>query len=126
MSLLGNTRIVSRELQVEVNTSGIITQITSNCYDILGYTDVEILNTNIRKYKESIDQEKMVFKMLERSKDIVCRLEIIPEPKFTYLSRSAEDMFGYRLEEYKKNPMLPFEIAHPDDSEIQLSRLVPS
>ena len=65
----------------------------------------------------------MVFKMLERAKDIVCRLEIIPEPKFTYLSHSAEDIFGYSLEEYKKNPMLPFEIAHPDDYEIQLSKI---
>lgn len=178
MSLLGNNRMVSRELQVEISNSGIITQITSNCYHILGYKDVEILNTNISnylkytfdelvitenfnaeilnkngikrsfdvfaypiigydnkiqhihlslidisKYKESISREKMIFKMLERSKDIVCRLELIPEPKFTYLSRSAEDMFGYSLEEYKKNPMLPFEITHPDDSEIQLSKI---
>ena len=49
MSLMVNN-IVSRELQIEVNNSGIITQTTSNCYDILGYTDVEILNTNISKY----------------------------------------------------------------------------
>lgn len=178
MSLLVNNEIVSRELQIEINNFGIITKITSNCYEILGYTDVEMLNTNISKnfkytfdelaliesfnaeisnkddiklffdvsakpiivtdnkiehihlslmdiskYKESIDREKMVFRMLERAKDIVCRFEIIPEPKFTYLSRSAEDMFGYSLEEYKKNPMLPFQIAHPDDSEIQLSKI---
>lgn len=50
MNLLVNNVIVSMELQIEVNNSGIITQISSNCYEILGYTDVEILTTNISKY----------------------------------------------------------------------------
>lgn len=178
MSILVNKRIVSRELQVEVNNSGIITKITSNCYDILGYTDVEILNTNISKYlkytfdelvinenfnteisnKDGIkrffdvfastilvnnkiehihlslidisrykepkhDQEQMVFRILERAKDIIYRFEIIPEPKFTYLSPSVKDMFGYTVEENLSNPMLVYEIVHPDDYEIQLSKI---
>ena len=50
MNLIAKRKIVSRELQLEINNSGIITQITSNCYDILGYTDVEMLDTNISKY----------------------------------------------------------------------------
>lgn len=50
VSLLANKMVASRELQIEVDNSGLITQITSNCYDILGYTDIEILNTNISKY----------------------------------------------------------------------------
>jgi len=50
MSLIFNKKIVSRKLQIEVNNSGIITQITSNCYNILGYTASEILNTSISKY----------------------------------------------------------------------------
>ncbi len=50
MSLIPNRTIVSRELQIEINNSGIITQITSNCYYILGYTTVEMLDTNISKY----------------------------------------------------------------------------
>ena len=64
----------------------------------------------------------MAFRMLERAKDIICRYEIIPEPQFTYLSPSVEDILGYSLEEYKKIPMLPLEIVHPDDYEIQLSK----
>jgi len=35
MSLLINKKIVSRKLQIEVTNSGIIIQITSNCYDIM-------------------------------------------------------------------------------------------
>ncbi len=177
MSIISKRNVVSRELQIEIDSCGIITEITSNCYDILGYTDVEMLDTNISKYlkytfdesvdtenfsdeilrkdgiklffdissiyiinddnktyhihlslidiskyKESKDREEMMFRMFERAKDLICRLELIPEVKFTYLSPSIEDILGYSLEEYKKNPMLPFEIAHPDDCEIQLSK----
>jgi len=177
MSVIANNKIVSRELQIELNNSGIITQITSNCYDILGYTATQMLDTNISKYlkytfddlihiecfnaeilrkdgikiffdilsnyiitndnktyhihlslidiskyREPKGQEKMVFRMLERAKDITCRFEIIPEPKFTYLSPSVEAIFGYNLEEFQKNPMLQVEIAHPDDYAIQLSK----
>ena len=65
----------------------------------------------------------MILKMFEHTKDIVCRFELIPEPKFTYLSPSVEDILGYAVEEYIKNPMLPFEITHPNDQEIQFSKI---
>ncbi|MBU3111664.1 sensor domain-containing diguanylate cyclase [Clostridium lacusfryxellense] len=177
MSIISKINVVSRELQIVINSSGIITEITSNCYDILGYTDVEMIDTNISKYskytfdksvetknfsdeisrkdgitlffaissttlidnenktshihlslidiskyKEFKDREEMMFRMFERAKDIICSFEIIPEPKFTYLSHSVESILGYTVEEYLENPMLVFEIAHPDDYQIQLSK----
>lgn len=61
--------------------------------------------------------------MLQNSKDIVCRLELVPEVKFTYMSPSVEDILGYPLEDYLKNPMLPFEIVHPEDHETQMSKI---
>lgn len=148
-----NKKFVSRELQIEINNFGIITQITSNCYDILGYIDDEMLNSNISKYfkynfhnlvttenfnaeisrkdgiklffdihatpliinnnksesiylslidiskyKELECREKMLLKMFEHTKDIICRIELIPEPKFTHLSPSVEDILGYTVE----------------------------
>lgn len=45
-----NKKFISRELQIEVHSDGLITQITSNCNDILGYTEHEMLDTNISKY----------------------------------------------------------------------------
>ncbi|MTK11979.1 MAG: diguanylate cyclase [Clostridiaceae bacterium] len=177
MDIFINKKAISRELLIEVNNYGIITEITSNCFDILGYTNSEMLNTNIfeylnytfddlvlnenfnaeiskkdgvklffdicatplvtnniiegicfsfidiSKYKEFEDREKMFFKMFEDAKDIVCRLELIPELKFTYISPSVEDIVGYTVEEHMKNPMLPFEIVHPDDREIQFSKI---
>jgi PAS domain-containing protein len=167
MSLLINNKPISRELLIVVNNIGIITEATSNCFDILGYTNLEMQNTNIykylnytfddliiienlnieisrkdglklffdihitpliidnnnegiylsiidiSKYKEIEKREKIFFKMLQNPKDIVCRLELIPEPKFTYLSPSVENILGYLLEDYMKNPMLPFQIIHP-------------
>lgn len=65
----------------------------------------------------------MFFKMFENAKDIVCRFEILPESKFTYLSQSVEDILGYRVKEYMENPNLIFEIVHPDDYETQLSKV---
>ena len=50
-------------------------------------------------------------------------MEIIPELKFTYMSPSVEDIVGYTVEEHIKNPMLPLEIIHPDDHEIQFSKI---
>lgn len=177
MNLLVNNKPMSRELLININNLGIITEITPNCFDMLGYKSLEMLDTNIyeylnytfddlillrnlnvkisrkdgtkiffdihltpiiidnknigiylsiidvSKYKEIENREKIFFKMLQSSKDIVCRLELIPEPKFTYLTPSVENILGYPLEDYMKNPMLPFEITHPDDQEIQMSKI---
>lgn len=80
---------------------------------------------DISKYKELENRDKLTLRMLKHAKDLVCRLELIPEMKFTYLSSSVEDFFGYTLEDCLKNPMLPFEIVHPDDKELQLSKIKP-
>ncbi|MCT8976594.1 sensor domain-containing diguanylate cyclase [Clostridium sp. CX1] len=172
-----NKRFDSRELQIEITKDGIITDVSCNCYHILGYNDYEILNTSISnyfnynfdkllsinnfnaeflrkdgikvyfdiqatpivignktkciylsifdisKYKELENLNKMKLKMFEQTKDIVCRLELIPKPKFTYLSTSVEKILGYTLEEHMKNPMLPFDMTHSDDKEIQYSKI---
>lgn len=174
-----NNRFISRELQMSITTSGIITDATDNCYEILGYINYELINKNISelfkinshnlisnkefnieftkkdgltrylnvqvaqsstdneietfylsiidisKYKELENRDKLTLRMLKHAKDLVCRLELIPKMKFSYLSSSVEDFFGYTLEDCQKNPMLPFEIVHPDDKELQLSKIKP-
>lgn len=170
-------KFISRELLIELNKAGIITNVSSNCFHILGYTDKEMLNTNISnyikysfddiastrnfnteiitkdglklyfdvhatpivndnnveslylsiinitKYKELEAREKMFYKMCENSKDLICRYELVPEPRFTYLNNSIESLLGYTVEECCKNPMLPFEITHPDDIHKQLAKI---
>jgi len=177
MSLFINKEPISRELLIVVNNIGIITKATSNCFDILGYTNIEMQNANISKYlnytiddlilmknlnveisrkdgeklffdihitpliidnknegiyisiidiskyREIENREKIFFKMLQSSKDIVCRFELVPKIKFTYLSPSVENIMGYPLEDYVKNPMLPFDITHPDDKKRQFEKI---
>lgn len=177
MSIFIDNKPISRELIIVVNNIGIITEVTSNCLDILGYTNLEMQNVHISKYlnyafddlilmknlnveisrkdgeklffdihitplivdnknegiylsiidiskyKEIENREKIFFKMLQNSKDIVCRLELVPKLKFTYLSPSVESILGYTVEEHIKNPMLPFEIVHPDDKEKQFEKI---
>ncbi|ERI93376.1 diguanylate cyclase domain protein [Clostridiales bacterium oral taxon 876 str. F0540] len=163
---------VSRELKIEVDKKGIITRVSSNCYNVIGYKDCELIgayifdyidysyeelklvrsfnaeiegkdrvkgyfdiqvNTtdegiflsiiDISKYKELEKMDKMKLKMFEKTKDIVCRFEILPKPRFIYLSPSVEKILGYPLEDYMKNPMLPFELVHPEDREAQYSKI---
>lgn len=172
MQSIINSNFTSRELQMEIDRNGIITRVSPNCYNILGYKEYEVLNRNISdysnykfndigmidnfnteiekkdgskqyfdiqvtnsdesihfsiidvtKYKELEMMDKMKLKMFEKTKDIVCRLQILPEPKFIYLSSSVEEILGYPLEDYMKNPMLPSDITHPEDKDIQDSKL---
>ncbi|MBU3183040.1 sensor domain-containing diguanylate cyclase [Clostridium psychrophilum] len=62
-------------------------------------------------------------KLFENTNDIIFKMQIIPEIKFTYLNSAVENIFGYDLKNYFQNPMLPFETVHPDDRDIQLSKV---
>lgn len=168
---------LSRELQIELNRDGIITYVSSNCFDLLGYRDSEMLHNNISsyinfsfhditerknfnteiitkngskryfdiqvtpfvihnrieclhlsliditKYQEIGIREKTFYRLCEKSKDIICRFELVPEPRFTYLNSSVENVLGYCVEEFFNNPMLPFEITHPDDMKMQMAKI---
>ena len=82
-------------------------------------------NNNIIGYKMSFfkiksspisnTHEKTINQMIERSRDLIYRAELSPTFKFTYLSPSVKDILGYDVEEYFTNPMLVFDIVHPDD-----------
>lgn len=85
-----------------------------NCYI---YVSTQNKNTLYQIYLRHIlsTSKKITLKIFECTKDIVCRFELLPEIKFTYLSKSVQDITGYSVEEHIKNPMLAFEITHPDD-----------
>jgi len=167
-----------RELHIQINVSGIITLISQNCYEILGFTDNELLNTyvgnylnynlhdllthidieigvskkdgemlffdiksnprfddnfkivgahlsliNISKYVQVHEHYSQFVKLFERAKDIVFKYQVLPEYKFIYLSPSIYDILGYASEQYFINPSLVFELLHPDDIEIQQSKM---
>lgn len=173
-----NDFIPCRELLIEVSYTGIINLVSPNCYDILGFTQKELLNTNIYNHlgysfdyllvhtniKTSVSKkhgEKLFFdimsrplinedskivglhlsliniskythikeqynefiKIFEKAKDIVFKFQIMPQYKFTYISPSVNDILGYDEEEHYLNPFITFGIIHPDDTEIQKSKV---
>lgn len=117
-----------KELQTEIQRKDQTTFYSEICVtDILFIdnkaTSITLSIIDISKYKMLKERENMIFNLLENVKDIVCRFQLIPEPKFIYLNHSVTDMLGYSFDDYKSNPMLPFEITHPDDYEKQLSKI---
>jgi len=180
MNLLTNSNNlkICRELLIQVDDTGIITLISHNCYDILGFTQNEILNTyidnllgyrfngllshtniqtsilnkdgeklffdivskplindsskivgvhlsliNINKYVHIEEQYKQFIKTFEKTKDIIFRVQILPEYKFLYLSPSIKDILGYDVELHFSNPYFPFEVVHPEDIGIQKGKM---
>lgn len=179
---ISKDRIISflREVYIEINDQELITFISENCFNLLGYTQPEIEGKNIRDilsvvpqkystiaslkasvitkngtvipvdlagspiiddndivgyrlslidismYLKSDSHEKTINQMFERSRDIIYRAELIPTFKFTYLSPSIKEILGYSAEEHLINPMLPFQIAHPDDCDILIRKVTNS
>lgn len=76
----------------------------------------------INNYKYNIEINSNFIKLFEHSKDIIYKLQLIPKPKFTYLSPSVENILGYTLDKFLSSPMMTPENIHPDDFEIQLSK----
>lgn len=68
-----------------------------------------------------LDVKKMqsLIRLIERSKDAIYHYELKPERKFQYISPSLENIIGKGgIKLAFENPMLPFEVIHPDDAEI--------
>ena len=167
-----------REVSIEIDNNEVVTFISQNCKNLLGYTQHELVsknigdilsiipsknksitnikasiitrigtvipvdlagspliddNNDISGYRISLfdisaylkfdSHEKTINNMFERSRDIIYRTELIPAFKFTYLSPSIKEILGYSAEEHLINPMIPYEIVHPDDRHILLRKI---
>ena len=78
---------------------------------------------NISKYIYIEEQYNQFIKIFERAKDIVFKFQVLPEFKFIYISPSIINVLGYDAENHYLNPLLAFELIHPDDVEIQQSKV---
>lgn len=107
-----NGNLIYMELQIEVveDDSGKVLSKYGSMIDI-------------SKYKE-IERSKNHFKIvLESAKDIIYRFEIIPEPKFVYISPAIEEVFGYEVQKYYDDYMHVFNTSHPDDVSILYKKM---
>ena len=77
-----------------------------------------------RKTQNIKRNQKRIFSLIEKSKDIVYCFQILPEFKFIYLSPSIEKFLGEGLvNECYENPNNPFELIHPDDLNILYDKI---
>lgn len=56
--------------------------------------------------------------MAENARDMVYRLQVIPELKYEFMNGAALEITGYTPEEYYKNPKIIFNIVHPNYLEV--------
>ena len=70
-------------------------------------------NYNVR---ESLSESESRFRLLaENASDMIFRVELVPERKFTYVSPSSVSLTGYSPEEYYADSELAFRTVHPED-----------
>jgi PAS domain S-box-containing protein len=84
-----NGSLVYMELQIKI--------IEDDCGKILRKYGSMI---DISRYKEIEQREEKLRTVLESAKDIIYRFEIVPEPKFVYISPAIEEVFGYEVQKY--------------------------
>jgi diguanylate cyclase (GGDEF)-like protein/PAS domain S-box-containing protein len=88
--------------------------------DITGY---RLSLINISCALNFNNPEKVITQMFERSRDIIYRVELIPTFRFTYLSHSIQEVLGYSAKENLIDPMLVFNLVHPDDRDFLIRKI---
>ena len=61
------------------------------------------------------ESEERFRRLAENAPDVVFRIEILPEPKLSYISPAVERYLDYTPEDFYANPELAFKLVHPDD-----------
>lgn len=61
--------------------------------------------------------------LFSNARDLLYRFQVIPNPKWEYLSPSVYDITGFTLEEHYKDPSLVFNTIHHDDMHFLIEKL---
>lgn len=68
--------------------------------------------------ERALEESERKFRLIaEKASDLIYRIELYPEQKFSYVSPSSTKLTGYTPEDHYANPNLGFELVHPDDRE---------
>lgn len=77
---------------------------------------VGFLLAYFEKTRDDLEKQEARFRLLaENAKDIIYRYRLQPSLACEYISPAAEDITGYKPEEYYANPGLIIEVVHLDD-----------
>lgn len=78
---------------------------------------------DISKYLYIQERYNQLIKTCEKTKDVFFTFQTLPEYKFIYIGPSMKDMLGYDLEVYYSDADFAFGIVHPDDCNMQKSKV---
>ncbi|MBD3341124.1 MAG: PAS domain S-box protein [Candidatus Lokiarchaeota archaeon] len=98
--------------------AGMICTVEDSTERILTRKKLEDLNQTLEKKidertRELKKSEKRFRSLIEGLNEGVFRMSL-PDGSFEYLSPKIEDVFGYEIKKFRKNPMFFREIIHPD------------
>ena len=102
MSNDGNNRMkdFSREIYVEINNNGLITLISENCSNLLGYSRQDLINKNIRDILTFTPQKCISVVNMKSSvitkEGAVMPVDLAGSPLFN----NVNNIIGYRLSFY--------------------------
>lgn len=65
-----------------------------------------------------LDAESRLRILADRAQDVVAVYRVKPTPAQEYISPSVEKLVGYPPQDFYENPLMHFQLIHPDDREI--------
>ena len=72
--------------------------------------------TEKRRWQKTLEESEERYRRLaENADDIIYRVEILPEQKFTFVNQAVEKITGYTPREHYDDPGLGLRIVHPED-----------
>jgi two-component system cell cycle sensor histidine kinase/response regulator CckA len=70
----------------------------------------------LRAAEEALDESEARFaRLVENAQDIVMRYQVLPEPRYEYVSPSVTKILGYTPQQFYDDPMFAIRAIHPDD-----------
>jgi diguanylate cyclase (GGDEF)-like protein/PAS domain S-box-containing protein len=76
---------------------------------------IDILLFYFQKVRHDLSQSEARYRfMAENARDIVYRLQIVPELKYEFISSAVFEITGYTPEEHYQDPNIIFTIVHPN------------
>ncbi len=121
------TTIKKHRAKTQKGNTKIITA-KSTKFNFFGKECVQTFVTDIteeEEIKNRLEETQYYFKVLaDNTEDVVFRMEVIPERKYTFISPSVEKLTGYKPEEFYENPQLFVDIIHPDNPKIDTEQFI--
>jgi PAS domain S-box-containing protein len=71
---------------------------------------------------DSLKTSEEKYRLLaENARDLIYRVDFIPNQRFTYVSPASTSMTGYTPEEHYADPLLGLKLVHPDDRHLLIT-----